>query len=844
MLNNRHFLPIKVLILAAVSGVWVCARAEMPLYKDSTMPVEKRIEDLLKRMTLKEKLEQIAGKKLMDGYGNERLGISPLLMTDGPNGVCGGRLATCFPTLVSAGATWDEGLVERLGQALGEEARSKGRNLLLGPCINIHRTPLGGRNFESISEDPYLVARLAAAYVQGVQSRGVGASVKHFAANNQEAERGSISVEIDERTLREIYLPGFEAAVAQGHAASVMGAYNKINGDHCCENKHILTDILKNEWGFSGVVLSDWGALHDTSKAAVNGCDMEMPGPAVRFSKEKLIPEILSGKVGMQIIDDKVRRALRVKFELGLFDGWERLPNNDPAVVKRHQGLAREIAENAIVLLKNEGGALPLKKGSIKSLAIIGPNAAAGRSGGGGSSSVKPPYIVSPLEGIQKLSSGAFEITCEKGCLLVGDFTTVPSPVLTPAGATNGRHGLTGEYFKNPSFIGKPKVTRRDACIDFNWGYDQPCGGFGNTAYSVRWTGTLEPPDTGTYEFSLLSNGGSRLFVNGNLLVDNWGDHETKQQTGSIYLEKGATYDIKAEYYRKSGVSVMKLGWESQPDSLRAHAVAAAKKCDVAVIFAGLNKYYEGEGVDRQDMNLPAGQDELIEAVAAANPRTIVVLINGTPLDMRKWVNKVPAVVEAWYPGMEGGNALASVLFGEVNPSGKLPDTFPAKLEDNPSYGNYPGADNKVLYGEGIFVGYRHYDARKIAPLFPFGHGLSYTTFAYKNLAVTPVATTDGNVTVTVDIENTGAREGKEVVQLYIADAASSLPRPPEELKGFKKVALAPGEKKTVVFELNRRSLSFFDPSKNQWVAEPGKFEALVGSSSRDIRLKGSFVLQ
>ena len=820
------------------------AKEGLPLYKDAGANMEKRINDLVKRMTLEEKIDELCGKDFMDGKENTRLGIPPLMFTDGPHGVreMYGP-ATLAPTLLGMASTWDPELMKEFGVMLARETRARGRNIILGPCINIHRVPLGGRNFESMAEDPYLISRMAVAYVTGVQSEKIGTSTKHFAANNQEWERANISVEIDERTLREIYLPGFEAAVKEADTLTVMGAYNKINGDYCCENNHLLNDILKKDWGFQNVLLSDWWAIKSNVKAANNGCDMEMPGPGYAFTNKDLMPAVKDGRVKESDIDDKVKRVLRIKYKLGLFDGEDKKFKGS-INTKEHQQLARKAAENSIVLLKNDGNTLPLAKSGIKKLAVIGPNAPKPNFGGGGSSQVTPPYGVSPLEGIKKAYGDTVEIKFAQGCFMPGDLNPVPASALKPASGVSGKNGLKAEYYSNFNFEGSPAFTRLDETVDFDWGGDAPKSGFQNDNYSIRWTGKLIPPKTGDYTLALLSDDGSRLFVDGKLTVNNWGDHGPESKESKIALEKGREYDIKIEFYEKGGGATAKFGWIMPGLGLQKEAAEVAKECDAAIIFAGLGRTSEGEGYDRANMLLPEGQDELIEAVAAANKNTIVVLMNGTPVDMRRWVDKVPAIVEAWYPGMEGGNAIADILIGNVNPSGKLTVTLPKKYEDNPSYGNYPGqAGGSVNYKEGIFVGYRHYDKKNIEPMFPFGHGLSYTTFKYENMKVEKGTGAD-LARVSVDITNTGTRDGKEVVQLYVSDKVSSVPRPSKELKGFKKLLLKSGEKQTVIFKLDKRSFAFYDIGKKQWVAETGEYELLAGSSSRDIRQKAIFNLK
>jgi beta-glucosidase len=667
--------------------------------------LEKRINALLHRMTLEEKVSLLAGFDNWHTQAIKRLNIPATKVTDGPHGARTADEsnpsrtlpATCFPTAVAMAATWNPDLIQNVGVAIGEEARARGCAILLGPCVNIHRSPLGGRNFESYSEDPYLSSRMTVAIIKGIQSRGVSACVKHFALNNSEYERMTISSEVGERAMREIYFPSFEKAVKEAGTWSVMCSYNKVNGTYASENYRLLTEILKDEWGFKGLVMSDWFATHSTVPVANAGLDLEMPGPA-RYLGKALLKAVKSGEVDIKMINDKVRRILRVMINTGALDG--KITFTDKIKdFPTHRKLAREVAEEAIVLLKNENHILPLIK-SVRSIAVIGPNAAAASIQGGGSAHVSPYYKVAPLEALKVICGDKVKIIYEPGC------------------------------------------------------------------------------------------------------------------------------DI------------------SPSADLLERAVTVAARTDVAIVFAGLTDKHESEGFDRKDMDLPEKQKELIGKVAAANPNTIVVLNNGSPLAMEPWIAQVPAVVEAFFPGQEYGNAIAAVLFGDVNPSGKLPDTFPRRYKDNPAFANYPGKNGKVLYEEGIFVGYRHYDAKNIEPLFPFGHGLSYTSFEYSGLKVSPAEIKAGDkIKVSIDVKNTGKVAGKEVVQLYVSDVASSVPRPPKELKAFQKISLLPGETKTVRFTLDKEALSFYDTDLKDWVAEPGKFEIQVGSSSRDIRVKGIFTL-
>ncbi|MBN1693755.1 MAG: glycoside hydrolase family 3 C-terminal domain-containing protein [Dehalococcoidales bacterium] len=816
-----------------------------------------KIESLIKRMTLEEKVSLLAGVDFWHTQAVERLGIPAVKVTDGPHGPRTADAknlnrtlpATCFPTGVALAATWNPDLIHRVGVALGKETRARGCSILLGPCVNIHRSPLGGRNFESYSEDPYLSARMAVAIITGIQSSGTSACVKHFALNNSEFERMSISSEVDARTVREIYFPSFEKAVKEAGTWSVMCSYNKVNGTYASANRWLLTEVLKEEWGFEGLVISDWFATHSTAPAAGAGLDLEMPGPALFFGKE-LLKAAKTGQVSTKTIDDKVRRILKVMVNTGALDGKIAVSGkikDFPA----HRRLALEVAQEAIVLLKNENHALPLKK-SVRSLAVIGPNAAAASIQGGGSAEVNPYYKVSPLEALKRKCGKKVRISYELGC--TNNIHTLPlNPDYLFCDKTGKKHGLKGEYFPNNEFKGKPVASQVDTSFTFMW-VVPPVPGI-KKDYSIRWQGFFKAPATGKYKFGLAAGGWGRVYIDGKLVLSNWGKRQKleffqpKEKIGYITLESGRSYPIKIEFCKNPTAPLpmgsLKLGCDIPlPPDLLERAAKAAARADVAVVFGGLTDEHESEGFDRKNMDLPAAQKRLISKVAAANPDTVVVLNNGSPLAMDPWLKKVSAVVEALFPGQECGNAIADVLFGDVNPSGKLPDTFPRRYQDNPAFAHYPGANGKVHYKEGIFVGYRHYDAKNIEPLFPFGHGLSYTSFQYGNLKVSPArARAGGKISVSIDIKNTGKVAGKEVVQLYVSDLKSSLPRPPKELKAFQKMNILPDETKTVKFALDNEAFSFYDPALKQWVSEPGDFEILVGSSSRDIRARGRFTL-
>jgi len=728
--------PLIVAVLACASATGAKAE-DKPPYLDPTLPVEARINDLLPRLTLDEKIGLVHGNGLFRSGGVERLGIPYLWTDDGPQGVReevgvtswtpAGRtddFATALPPGLTLAATWDPDLAAACGRVIGEEACIRGKNVILGPGINIIRTPLCGRNYDYYGEDPWLSGRIAVGYIKGMQAEQTVACVKHFALNNQEKDRGSINVDVGERALREIYLPAFEASVKEGGAMAVMSAYNRVRGAYCAQNDPLLNGILKNEWGFKGGVISDWGGTHETAGAVTGGLDLEMGsrGKFEDFHLAKAFKEgIQNGTFPMATLDDKVRRDLRMLFASGAVDGRKPGSINTAA----HLAVARQIAEEGMVLLKNDGDLLPIDPSKVHSIAVIGENAVRKFAAGAGSAGVKAFRETNSLDGI-----------------------------LARAG----------------------KVMN----IVFSEGYRQP------------------------------------------------------------EVHFAAKADI-------AGVRKMEV-LEATPEEAKAlsdRAVEAARNSDLVIFVGGLSHHAraDDEGSDRADLSLPAHQAELIARVEAANPHTVVVLIDGSPVDMAPWLGSTPAVLQAWYGGSEAGTALASVLFGDVSPSGKLPCTFPKDLADTPTQQggprSYPGVDGVVHYDEGLLVGYRWYDTKKIEPLFPFGFGLSYATFSYSYLSVTP--TGPNSARVSCSIRNSGARAGTEVVQLYIHDGHSSVERPEKELKGFVRVSLAAGETKNVSLPLDARSFAFYSPEKHTWSVEPGTFNILVGSSSRDIRLTGEF---
>jgi len=723
-MNNK----LKTLLLCCVAGCFsVFSIHAQTHYSDAQIAAKS--DSLIKRMTLQEKVNMIHASSSFTSGGAPRLGIPELVTSDGPHGVRveHGRgwdelknvpdSGTYLPTGVCLTSTWNLALGYAFGSVLGSEARFRGKDVILGPGINIMRSPLNGRNFEYESEDPYLVSKMAVGYIKGVQSQDVAACVKHYAGNNQETNRGAIDVQMSERALREIYLPGFKAAIEAGGAYTLMGSYNKFRGEWATQNNYLINQILKKEWDFKGAVVSDWAAVHSTSQAIWNGTDIEMGTDLnqnpINYHKFYLADTVVSlvqnSKLPEYLINEKVKRILYVMYKINMIGGLPR--KKGEYNTKAHQQIAEKIAEEGIVLLKNENKILPLSS-NIKSIAVIGCNATRKQSMGGGSSQVKAFYEITPLQGLKNVAGSKVNITYAQGY----------------------------------------KITR-DA-------------------------------------------GPDKEMIN--------------------------------------------------------EAVEAASKADVAIIVGGWShgynysnwgdNAYDAEGIDKPDMNMPFGQNELIKAVLAANPNTIVVLMGGGSIDMSQWVDQAKGIIQAWYPGMEGGNALAKIIFGQINPSGKLPVSFPKKLADAPAIklGEFPGDSVIVNYLDDIYVGYRYFDTYKVEPQFAFGHGLSYTTFKYSDLQI---KTSNQTATVTFSIKNTGTMAGAEVAQLYIKQEKQNLPRPEKELKGFKKVFLKAGEEQKVALTLNKEAFQYFNDVKNQWEMDPGVFDFIIGSSSRDIRLKGTGIL-
>ncbi|WP_353566063.1 glycoside hydrolase family 3 C-terminal domain-containing protein [Haloferula sargassicola] len=806
-------------------------------YKDSKAPLEERVEDLFSRLTPDEKLSLLSG----GGFNTQpipRLDVPPMVMVDAGQGVRGGPdslfgPATAFPSGVAMGSTWDPELISRVGAAIGTETRNKGTGaqILLGPAVNIHRSPLGGRNGEYFSEDPVVSARLGVAYIQGMQGVGTVACIKHFAANNEEVDRGDVDVRMDERTLREIYLPAFEAGVKEGGVWTLMTAYNKVNGPHASANTYLLRNVLKDGWGFDGLVMSDWGGVHETPVSQA-GNDLEMPGGGLA-TPDKLKVALEDKSLTQDAVDDSARRVLRTVIRAGLLDGpIER----DAGKVnsEEHRKLAYEVATKSIVLLKNENQVLPLDRNRIRSVAVIGEPAEKLQIGALGSPEVKPLKTVQIIDGFRETAGKNVTVRFAAGRI---NGNPVSDAVVHVPGDPNSP-GFAAEYFTNTNLEGEPALKRVEAEVQLNGG-ESPAPGIGGSNYSVRWSGVLTPPETGEYTFYFTGDDGFRVFVDDQQIMDRWSIGGAAIYNGKIKLEKSHPVNLRVEFFQGGGNAMAELNWMPPSFTIYSDAVAAAKASDAAVVAVSTWRT-EGEGSDRPSMDLPNGQADLIRAVAAVNKNTIVVINSGTPVTLKDWVDQVPAVLQAWFPGQEGGAAIADIIFGDVNPSGRLPDTFAANREDYPDYGNFPGTNGTVKYEEGIYVGYRHFDKKGIEPIFPFGHGLSYTTFAFKNAKAQSTGGEKGHpsVRVTVEVTNTGRRQGEEVVQLYIHDPNPQIDKPVRELKGFQRIALKPGESGTVTFNLTPRDFSYFDVAGKQWRADPGTYDIEIGASSRDIRLK------
>ncbi|RJQ70751.1 glycosyl hydrolase [Pseudonocardiaceae bacterium YIM PH 21723] len=816
--HRRGLSVVATLCSLVLSATAIAAEPSRP-WLNSAQPMEQRIESLLGQLTLDEKtvlLQGIypppAGEKQV-GYiaGVPRLGIPPLRLADGPVGVRDGQPATAFPAAAAMAASFDPELVAETGAMIGRESRARGYQVIYGPMVNIVRVPQSGRNFETYGEDPHLAGQLAGGMIRGLQSQRVAGQVKHVAANNQERDRETSTSNVDERTLREIYLPPFTSATRDAGAWSAMCAYNQVNGQWSCENKFLLSDVLRQQYGFDGVIGSDYPATHSTVDSAVASLDQEF----VSTYYGDLAGAVRRGELPESVVTDMARRALRLLFRTGSFDALPRL-SADPAA---GAALARRQAAAGSVLLKNDRAVLPLAAGTTK-LAVSGPWGDRAHTGGGGSSAVTPypEYTVDPVSGLR---ARGLTVDYALGA-------AAPHPV--PASALSE---VTAQYFSNPDLAGNPVLSRSEAQIDADWQGGSPAPGVPATNWSARWTGLLVAPATGNYKLASTSDDGSRVILDGRQIVDNWYDHGVVTATSdSVRLEAGGRYRFTVEYYQRGGGSNLTFGWH-QPGSVDPdiqQAVAQAKAADAAVVVVGDR---DTEGTDRPDIDLEGNQNELVAAVTAAQPRTVVVLNTGGPVTM-PWVDGAPAILETWYPGEQDGNALGDLLFGDAEPGGRLPMTFPTGLDATPmrTPEQYPGQDGAYTYSEGLNVGYRWYDSTGTAPLFPFGHGLSYTAFGYSGLTAGPPDEA-GTVPVEFDVTNTGARPGTAVPQIYLSHPAGN-GEPPRVLRGFRAVKLAPGQTQHVRLELTRQDFAIW--TGGRFAVPGGRFILTLGTSSRHLR--------
>ena len=806
-----------------------------------------RIEALVDQMTLEERVSLLSGADFWSLPAIARLGIGKLRVTDGPNGargggsLIGGVKSAAFPVGIALGATWNTELVAEIGAALADEVKSKNAHVSLAPTVNLHRSVTNGRNFECYSEDPLLTAELTVAYIGGLQGQGVSATVKHFVGNESEIERTTISSEIDERSLRELYLLPFEWAVKKGKTWGVMASYNKLNGTFTAESEWLLTTVLRNEWGYDGVVMSDWFGSHSTEPTVNAGLDLEMPGPP-RDRGEKLIGAVRAGTVTEATLRERVVNVLRLMQRVSAINDhrpFEERAEDRPA----HRVLIRRAGAEAAVLLKNTG-TLPLDPASQGRIAVIGPNAKTAQIMGGGSAQLNPHYSVSPYQGLVA-AVGEDRLVCAPGA----DNHRF-EPLLTGA--------FAAEYFASTDLSGEPLHGETQTDAQAFWIGNAGGGKVDPFNFSARFTGSFTPQRSGPHRVGIMSAGVSKLFIDGKLVADAWNgwskgrtffEEGCDEVAAMVELEAARAYGIVIEFATKPvrtlGLAAFRagIGFPLGAEAV-AEAVAAARAADVALVFVGRNGDWDTEGSDLPMIELPGRQNELVAAVAAANPNTVVVLQTGGPVEM-PWLDAVAAVVEAWYPGQEAGNAIADVLLGKAEPGGRLPQSFPVRWSDNPAHSQdkevYPGLNGKVRYEEGVFIGYRHYEKTGIAPLFPFGFGLSYTTFALSDLELDDSGfESDGRVKVSVTMANTGGRAGSEVVQVYVGDDQASVERPGKELKAFAKVSLAAGESRRITLDLDARAFAFYGVKSRHWMVEAGGFSILVGTSSADIRLTGS----
>lgn len=837
--------------VAAALGLAACASG--PTVAPVDEDAQEQAEEFLSRLTLEEKLSLTHGNSTMYVSAIPAKGIpDELAFSDGPNTVRDERrredfadaypaddprdAATVFPALTGLAQTWDPDLARRFGEAMGTEARARGKDVMLGPGLNIARTPLCGRNYEYMGEDPLLTARMAVPLVQGMQSKDVAACVKHFAVNNQELNRAGVDARPDSRALREIYLPAFEAAVTEGGALTVMNAYNKLNGAFCSHNAWLNNELLKGEWGFPGFVVTDWGSLHDTVAGALGGTDVEMNGgKSIRYFKEPLAEAVKAGKVPESRIDDMARRVLYVQAKLGKLDGRPRAEGaiNTP----EHQALAREIGTEGMVLLKNDTGVLPLDAATLRRVLVVGEIAQHTDCDEGWSAEGKPPYDITILKGLQEALPGAAILYAPFPAL---NTAVAPLPDSCLITENPNRHADTGmtdrgwlwERFGNDNLQGKPVAT----------GFARTPGLAKEDAktpnFSMRWQTTFRAPETGEYILGATCDDGVRVYLDGQRVIDSWKDGARRAVTAKVRMEKGKTHKLLVEYRQAGGDAVLAFGWRlpSQSGADYGTLLAEAKRADAVILVTGNRKGFgpahESEGADRRDIDL-LPQDNLgVKTLMGANPRTVILVQAGSPVLM-PWFDQAKTVLNLSFLGQETGRSVAEVLLGKREPAGRLCQTWPKALQDSPAHALGDYHKDAVKYKEGILVGYRWYDAKAIEPRFPFGYGLGYTTFDFGE---PEVSTWGERVTIRVPVTNTGKRAGAAVVQLYVEPPKdSAVFRAPRQLAAFAKVRLVPGETDVAEMEIGPRAFAWWDESLPGWRREAGDFTLAIGKSSRDI---------
>jgi beta-glucosidase len=835
---RKQTIALVALLLSCTCTVPILAQAPVP----DSPAIEQRVDGMIAKLSLQQKLELIGGLDNMFIRAEPAAGFPSLKMSDGPEGVRTWGPDTAYAGGIALAAAWDPALATKMGESIALDARSRGVHFLLGPGVNIYRAPMGGRNFEYFGEDPCLSGQTAAAYIRGVQSEGVVATVKHFDANNQEYDRHNVSSDMDERTLREIYLPAFEAAVEQGHAGAVMDSYNLLNGVHATQNKHLNLDILKGEWHFNGILMSDWDATYSAVGAANNGLDLEMPSGKF-MNPANLLPAVKSGEVSEATIDEKVRRIFRTAIRFGFLDR-DQTEFDVPRFSQQADAVALQEALESITLLKNEDHLLPLDAGKIHTVAVLGPDAWPAVPGGGGSSHVDAFAPVSIMTGLSNALAGKVNVLYDAGLPTADEM--MRETEFSPASGNPAPVKI--EVYDNPGFSGTPQVSFATRMGTSRFA---PRIAVASAHPAIRYTANYLPAKTETYLFLAGASGGDayRLIVSGKTVIDQTSHEGQAPRWVELPLTAGQPASVEINYWPQ-GAPHMGLGIRGVEEIVSPEARKIAAMADAAVIAVGFDPSTESEGSDRT-FELPFGQDELIQAVSQANPHTIVTITAGGNVDMHRWLDHVPALLQNWYPGQEGGRAIAQILLGDHSPEGHLPASFERSWDQNPTHDSYyaapveKGQTPHVFYKEGVFLGYRYYTSYDEKPLFPFGFGLSYTTFSFSNLKVSPQqASPDGPITVSFDVTNTGQRAGATVAQIYVGDPSAKVKRPVKELKGFEKVRLGPGDSRHLSLTLDRRSLAWWSDQKSNWEVDPGRFTIFVGDSSENTPLNQDFQVQ